>query len=261
MSDIKNLIKPKAHDPYNQFPIVPYLTCLENAHIELFKFMAEKGFELYKKPDYLRKVISDFAKKLKKDIYTQDQALTINRNYLVAPNLDDDEIQKLVWKWQGNIMEIIAGWMFMNNLHPYTAEFSFDEMCGDDRKDMGVDGWVRSTVNRNFFYGIQVKYRFEKDVNWNDQITKCAFLTEQRVRQLYQDNQLNDQDWINWGKQIQKRVILVTTTKLSDLVVDTVSKNVFYVIDENILLSYLGMEKNVNPKKEIWTDLFNYIKG
>lgn len=90
---------------------------------------------------------------------------------------------------------------------------------------------------------VTVLYRFEKDVNWNDQITKCAFLTEQRVRQLYQDNQLNDQDWINWGKQIQKRVVLVTTTKLSDLVVDTVSKNVFYVIDENILLSYLGMEK------------------
>ena len=259
MSDIKNLIKAKSHDPYREFEIVSYLTCFETAHKEFFKFMAEKGHELYKKKDYLRKTISDFAKKLKHDIKEQDLTLVEGRNYLVAPNLSDDDVQRLVWKWQGNLMEIIAGWMFMNNLHPYTADFTFDEMCGDDRKDMGVDGWVRSTVCRNFFYGVQVKYRFEKDVNWNDQITKCAFLTEQRIRQLYQDNQLTDEEWVKWGKQIQKRVILVTTTGLSDLVVETVSKNVFYVIDENILLHYLGMENNVNPKKVIWENLYNYI--
>ena len=84
-------------------------------------------------------------------------------------------------------------------------------------------------------------------------------MTEQRIRQLYQDNQLTDEEWIKWGKQIQKRVILVTTTGLSDLVIDTISKNVFYVIDENILLYYLGMENNVNPKKVIWENLYDYI--
>lgn len=61
------------------------------------------------------------------------------------------------------------------------------------------------------------------------------------------------------GQTDSKRVILVTTTGLSDLVVETVSKNVFYVIDENILLYYLGMENNVNPKKVIWENLYNYI--
>ena len=60
------------------------------------------------------------------DIKEQDLSLVEGRNYLVAPNLSDDDIQRLVWKWQGNIMEIIAGWMFMNNLHPYTADFVFD---------------------------------------------------------------------------------------------------------------------------------------
>ena len=68
MSDIKNLIKAKSHDPYREFEIVSYLTCFETAHKEFFKFMAEKGYELYKKKDYLRKTISDFAKKLKHDI-------------------------------------------------------------------------------------------------------------------------------------------------------------------------------------------------
>ena len=128
MSDIKNLIKAKSHDPYREFEIVSYLTCFETAHKEFFKFMAEKGDELYKKKDYLRKTISDFAKKLKHDIKEQDLALVEGRNYLVAPNLSDDDVQRLVWKWQGNLMEIIAGWMFMNNLHPYTADFTFDEM-------------------------------------------------------------------------------------------------------------------------------------
>ena len=84
-------------------------------------------------------------------------------------------------------------------------------------------------------------------------------MTEQRIRQLYQDNQLTDEEWVKCGKQIQKRVILVITTGLSDLVVETVSKNVFYVIDENILLHYLGIENNVNPKKVIWENLYNYI--
>ena len=55
MSDIKNLIKAKSHDPYREFEIVSYLTCFETAHKEFFKFMAEKGYELYKKKDYLRK--------------------------------------------------------------------------------------------------------------------------------------------------------------------------------------------------------------
>ena len=49
MSDIKNLIKAKSHDPYREFEIVSYLTCFETAHKEFFKFMAEKGYELYKK--------------------------------------------------------------------------------------------------------------------------------------------------------------------------------------------------------------------
>ena len=48
MSDIKNLIKAKSHDPYREFEIVSYLTCFETAHKEFFKFMAEKGYELYK---------------------------------------------------------------------------------------------------------------------------------------------------------------------------------------------------------------------
>ena len=61
------------------------------------------------------------------------------------------------------------------------------------------------------------------------------------------------------GQTDSKRVILVTTTGLSDLVIDTISKNVFYVIDENILLHYLGMENNVNPKKVIWENLYNYL--
>ena len=49
MSDIKNLITAKAHDPYREFEIVNYLTCIENAHKAFFKFMAEQGYELYKK--------------------------------------------------------------------------------------------------------------------------------------------------------------------------------------------------------------------
>ena len=72
MSDIKNLIKAKSHDPYREFEIVSYLTCFETAHKAFFKFMAEQGYELYKKKDYLRKTISDFAKKLKHDIKEQD---------------------------------------------------------------------------------------------------------------------------------------------------------------------------------------------
>ena len=47
MSDIKNLITAKAHDPYREFEIVNYLTCIENAHKAFFKFMAEQGYELY----------------------------------------------------------------------------------------------------------------------------------------------------------------------------------------------------------------------
>ena len=112
MSDIKNLIKAKSHDPYREFEIVNYLACFENAHKEFFKFMAEKGYELYKKKDYLRKTISDFAKKLKHDIKEQDLSLVEGRNYSVAPSLSDDDVQRLVWKWQGNLMEIITGWMF-----------------------------------------------------------------------------------------------------------------------------------------------------
>lgn len=105
----------------------------------------------------------------------------------------------------------------------------------------------------------QVKYRFEKDVKWNDQITKALALTDERVRKLYQANQLTDQDWCIWGKQIQRRAVLVTTTKLSDSVTNAIGTDAFDVIDETVLLEYIGKKNNVNPNKEFWETLFERI--
>lgn len=258
MSELKNLIKPEAHDPYHKYGIVPYLAAMSNQHIAFFEYMAKEGFDKYNKADFLRKTIMKYSKDLFTRIKNEDQSLDVNRNYMVAPNLTDEDIQNIVWKWQGNVMEIIAGYMFMT-CNPFNDRYSFDEMCGDDKNDVGVDGWLRSTTNRNFFIGIQVKYRFEKDVKWNDQITKALALTDERVRKLYQANQLTDQDWCIWGKQIQRRAVLVTTTKLSDSVTNAIGTDAFDVIDETVLLEYIGKKNNVNPNKEFWETLFERI--
>lgn len=256
MSDIKNLIKPEAHDPYHEYGIVPYLKSMTNIHIKFFEYMKNEGFDKYNKTDFLRKTISKFSNDLKKCIKEEDQSLT--RNMQVAPLLTDNDIQHIVWKWQGNVMEIIAGHMF-ETCNPFNDRYTFDEMCGDDKNDVGVDGWLRSTVNRNFFIGIQVKYRFEKEVKWNDQITKALALTDERVRKLYQANQLTDKDWCTWGKQIQRRAVLVTTTKLSDSVTNAIGTDAFDVIDETVLLEYIGKKNNVNSNKEFWETLYNKI--
>lgn len=258
MSEIKNLIEPKSHDPYNRYNITEYLSCIKESHLEFFKYMAETGFEKYNKTDFLRKTIKQFSKKLFNNLAEEDKSLVQNRNYDVAPNLTPDEIQDLVWKWQGNVMEIIAGWMFQK-CNPFADRYVFDKMCGDDKNDVGVDGWMRSTANRNFFIAIQVKYRFENEVKWNDQITKAIALTDEKVRTLYQNNQLTDAEWCKWGKQIQRRAILVTTTKLSNSVDRAIGTNAFDVVDENTLLKHLGMKDNVNPNKEYWESLYTYL--
>lgn len=261
---IKELALSKALDPYHKKEngIVEYLVTPYTIMKEFFDYMQSNGYALYNKVDYLRKIIMSYSTKLKNAIKDEDEKLVDGRNYNVAPKLTDEAIMNLVWKWQGNVMEIIAGNMFIQKCHPFTNKYMFDQWVGNDITDAGVDGWLRHNVggnSSNFFIGVQVKYRFEKNIKWNDQITKALALTDERMRELYSNNVISDSEWCYWGKQIKRRALIVTTTKISDTITKNIGTNAYDKIDEDDLLEYLGCMKNINGNKLFWEKTYNSI--
>ena len=188
MSEFTNLSESKALDPYQDkdLKVVSKLKSPKQGMIDFFTYMAEEGWDKYVKEDFLRNLIAEYSVKTIENLYNEDTAETFtgSRNYKVLPKLQDKDAKRLMWKWQGNLMEIIAGNMFRQKVHPLTAKYELEKWTGDDKDDMGVDGWCRHVSNPKFKIGVQVKYRLEKDVKWNDQISKCMAITEQTVRRM-----------------------------------------------------------------------------
>jgi hypothetical protein len=222
---------------------------------QFFEFMAAKGWDLYVKTDYLRNVIESYSVKMKNLLKEEDSKIVVDRDYKIMPKLTGNELELIRHKWKGNLMEIIAEEMFKQKCHPFRNKYDFCEWTGQDVNDSGVDGWCRHTANKRFYIGIQVKYRFNTDVKWNDQITKALALTDQKVKDLYRANKLTDKEWCRWGKDIVRRAILVTTTKVSDSITNNIGINAFDKIDEDDLLEYLGKAKGINGNHEFWLNV------
>ena len=256
MSEFTNLSESKALDPYQDkdLKIVSKLKSPKQGMIDFFTYMAEEGCDKYVKEEFLRNCIAQHSVKTIENLYNEDivETFTGGRNYKVLPKLQDKDAKRLMWKWQGNLMEIIAGNMFRQKVHPLTAKYELEKWTGDDKDDMGVDGWCQHVSNPKFKIGVQVKYRLEKDVKWNDQISKCMAITEQTVRQMYRDNILTDIEWCKWGKEIPARSIIVTTTKISDSVERAVGLESYDWIDSDDMLKYLGKKNGNNGNKLFW---------
>lgn len=262
--EFKLLSESKALDPYQDksIKVVSRLKSPRQGMIDFFTYMAETGWERYIKEDFLRKEISRFSVKTIENLYNEDTAETFTggRNYDVLPKLQKQDAKRLMWKWQGNLMEIIAGNMFRQKVHPLTNKYELECWAGDSKEDMGVDGWCQHVSNSKFKIGIQVKYRLEKDIKWNDQISKCMAITEQTVRQLYRDNVLTDKEWCQWGKEIPARSIIVTTTKIGDTVDRAVGKESYDWIDSNDMLKYIGKLNGNDGNKLFWEKTLESIK-
>lgn len=256
MSEFTNLSESKALDPYQDkdLKIVSKLKSPKQGMIDFFTYMVEEGWDRYVKEEFLRNRIAEYSVKTIENLYNEDTAETFSghRNYEVLPKLQDKDAKRLMWKWQGNLMEIIAGNMFRQKVHPLTAKYELEKWTGDDKDDMGIDGWCQHVSNPKFKIGVQVKYRLEKDVKWNDQISKCMAITEQTVRQMYRDNILTDAEWCKWGKEIPARSIIVTTTKISDTVERAVGLESYDWIDSDDMLKYLGKKNGNNGNKLFW---------
>jgi len=266
MSNFKELITSAALDPYHKREngIIHYMQSPSKIALEFFNFMQSTGYNLYNSTDYLREIIMSYSTKLINELKIEDNSLTDGRNYKVAPKLTKAVLQNLQWKWQGNIMEIIAGNMFSQNCHPFTNKYTFSEWVGNSKEDAGVDGWLKHAAkgnNSKFFIGVQVKYRFEKSVKWNDQITKAVALTDERVRTLFRDGQLTKDEWIDWGLNVNRRALIVTTTKVSDSITSAIGSQAFDKIDEDDLLKYLGCPNNKNQNKTFWENTYKSIIG
>lgn len=254
--EFKPLSESIALDPYQDkdLKIVSKLKSPKQGMIDFFTYMVEEGWDKYVKEDFLRNCIAKYSVKTIENLYNEDtvETFTGGRNYKVLPKLQDKDAKRLMWKWQGNLMEIIAGNMFRQKVHPLTAKYELEKWTGNDKDDMGVDGWCQHVSNPKFKIGVQVKYRLEKDVKWNDQISKCMAITEQTVRQMYRDNILTDTEWCKWGKEIPARSIIVTTTKISDTVERAVGLESYDWIDSDDMLKYLGKKNGNNGNKLFW---------
>lgn len=263
MSEFKVLSESKALDPYQDkaIKVVPKLKSPRQGMIDFFTYMAETGWNEYTKEDFLRKKISEFSIETVEKLYNEDIAETFNdkRNYDVLPRLQGQDKNRLMWKWQGNLMEIIAGNMFSQKVHPLTNRYELECWAGDSKEDMGVDGWCQHVSNPKFKIGIQVKYRLEKDVKWNDQISKCMAITEQTVRQLYRDGVMSDKEWCQWGKEIPARSIIVTTTKIGVTVDRAVGKTTYDYIDSDDMLKYIGKPNGNDGNKLFWENALESI--
>lgn len=264
MSEFKLLSESKALDPYQDkdLKVVSKLKSPKQGMIDFFTYMAEEGWDRYFKEEFLRNRIAEYSVKTIENLYNEDtvETFTGSRNYKVLPKLQDKDAKRLMWKWQGNLMEIIAGNMFRQKVHPLTDKYELEKWTGDDKDDMGVDGWCQHVSNPKFKIGVQVKYRLEKDVKWNDQISKCMAITEQTVRQMYRDNILTDAEWCKWGKEIPARSIIVTTTKISDTVDRAVGKESYDYIDSERMLKSIGKKNKNNGNKLFWERTLDSIK-
>lgn len=264
MNEFINLSESKALDPYQDkdLKVVSMLKSPKQGMIDFFTYMAEEGWDRYVKEEFLRNRIAEYSVKTIENLYNEDtvETFTGGRNYKVLPKLQDKDAKRLMWKWQGNLMEIIAGNMFRQKVHPLTAKYELEKWTGDDKDDMGVDGWCQHVSNPKFKIGVQVKYRLEKDVKWNDQISKCMAITEQIVRQMYRDNILTDAEWCKWGKEIPARSIIVTTTKISDTVDRAVGKESYDYIDSERMLKSIGKKNKNNGNKLFWERTLDSIK-
>lgn len=264
MSEFTNLSESKALDPYQDkdLKVVSKLKSPKQGMIDFFTYMAEEGWDRYVKEEFLRNRIAEYSVKTIENLYNEDTAETFTgrRNYKVLPKLQDKDAKRLMWKWQGNLMEIIAGNMFRQKVHPLTDKYELEKWAGDDKDDMGVDGWCQHVSNPKFKIGVQVKYRLEKDVKWNDQISKCMAITEQTVRRMYRDNELTDAEWCKWGKEIPARSIIVTTTKIGDTVDRAVGKESYDYIDSERMLKSIGKKNKNNGNKLFWKRTLDSIK-
>lgn len=255
MSEFKVLSESKALDPYQDkaIKVVSKLKSPRQGMIDFFTYMAETGWNEYIKEDYLRKIISKFSIKTIENLYNEDtvETFTGGRNYYVLPKLQEQDEKRLMWKWQGNLMEIIAGNMFRQKVHPLTNKYELECWTGDSKDDMGVDGWCQHVSNPKFKIGCQVKYRLEKDVKWNDQISKSIAITEQTTRQLYRDGVISDAEWCQWGK-IPARSIIVTTTGISDTIERAIGIESYDWIDSKDMLRYIGKPNGNDGNKLFW---------
>jgi len=262
--EFKPLSESTALDPYQdiKLKVISKLSVPSQAMLDFFTYMAEKGWNLYIKEDFLRNCISEFSQKMIKDLYQEDVNETFmgKRNYLILPRLCDSDRNRIMWKWQGNLMEIIAGNMFKQKVHPFTNKYELDCWVGNSKDDMGVDGWAQHVANPKFKIGIQVKYRQEKDIKWNDQISKCIAITHRYADQLARDGIFTDKECIEWMREIPAKSIIVTTTKIGDTVDRAVGKESYDYIDSDCMLKSIGKKNKNNGNKLFWERTLDSIK-
>lgn len=260
--NFNSLTTNKAHDPYQWHSVVSdcNLTSISKQYIKFFDYMRTTGYNEYDKKTFLANVIHEHGIELVENFKNEQESTREARNLEVAPDLNTKELDDLMYKFEGNLMEIIAGNIFSQIPGILNNKYVFERMCGNEKDDYGVDGWVHHQSNPKFKVGIQVKFRSNKDVKWNDQITKCVALTEETVRSFYRNGLMTDKEWCDWSKNVPQRAIIVTTTSLDRNVVNAIGKFAFDVIDADMLWTNVGKKHNTNPHREFWENCWLSIQ-
>lgn len=222
--------------------------------------MRKTGYDEYIRPDFLSEVVHEHAKEMIDNFQSEQQYTRSNRNLDVAPDLTSGELIDLMYKFEGNLMEIIAGNVLSQIPGILGNKYTFERVCGNDKNDYGVDGWVHHQANPKFKVGVQVKFRTNKEVKWNDQITKCVALTEENARKFYRNGLMTDKEWCSWGKDVPHRAIIVTTTDLDKNVINAIGNFAFEQINKDKLWANIGKKNNTNPHRDFWENCWQSIQ-
>ncbi len=226
------------------------------AYLDFFSYMSNEGWSKYEDNKFLQKTVNKFAEKFKK--LCKDNCIEANTN---AENYNkclytQDELDRLEDKYKGNVLEIIAESYFKNVT---TQKYAMKYKCwsGQSDTDLGIDGYAVDLTNEQFLYAIQVKYRTEAEIGWQDGIQKAYVLVTEEMKDKWLNKAISDEEFLLWNKL--HRVVLFTTTNVKYNMKDW-SKDWLLVIDGNELYKSIGMY-TLTGNKLFWENLYKEVSN
>ena len=222
------------------------LDCIDDKIVKqcydlFFQFTAKTGYEKYISPSYLRIQIDKFAKQACKTFKDELEDM-----------YDNDEYDRFEAKWKGNVFEMIVLYMIQYfGASRFMMHTELESWLANDSEDNGADGYFSCG---NKLIGINVKYRFIKELNDNDKIAKTPERTLERMCNLLQNGKITDKEFLDWGKMNVKTVCF-TTTKPAWYMVK--NEPIIEWIDEYKIFDYLSYKHTGNEK--FWQELSSIL--
>ena len=217
-------------------------------YLEFFEFMKNEGYSKYINERYLSKIIDKFSKQY--ETYLEE---TVPEVYGKCDDECNKKREAFVKKYKGNVFEMIIYKLLISGRFNTMQNLEFDswEACKDDN---GSDGYMHyKNPNTNQLIGVNVKYRFESEINDNDKIWKTYVRTTEKMRSRLRNGEISDEDFNEWSK-LQITTIVFTTTR-PKWYMET--ETMFKWFTEIELYKTLGnlVHDNVSFWKELYEDL------